>query len=302
MLLSHYTSFDGACAIAKSKTIWSKQFTTMEDKSEISYGIIEALKYSCESMLKKLPQGIGDQENLRNSLPKFQVELTPLLRNHLEKSYNTSLIFITSFTKHATNDEAENGNLNHWRNYSGLDGVCLQYTEEQIKKLVHFESDYTPNPYIQFGKVTYGSEQLEKKHINIITHLENELFKSAYNKSGERILLSHITKIHNFDLNKEMLELCTFHKHPSFKDEREWRIVTIPVEKLVLYPSSPPQMIPFVNHRKFKWLNLGMYLQGGFVPSNIIIGPKFNDQQKIEKLRSLLGESSPSLKKSKIPI
>lgn len=252
----HYTRAQAAFDILKSNCMWMRNATCMNDYNEMQHGL-SCLVGSFQgdagarfnAALDKCHTGLAGEIDQRFT------EAAPGLLEHT---------YITSVSEHSDDEEAY-GRLSMWQSYGSGTSVALVFNSGPFLR----DSDalpiyLTPVAYINAdgftGWINQIAENLEQKQA-LFAEVEREAF-------AEWVF-------------RALIFAVVSSKHEGFKEEKEWRIVHLPLlwpataEKLPLDQvclAGVPQpifKIPFVDHP-----DEGFY--GVTLPdliSRIIVGP-----------------------------
>jgi hypothetical protein len=196
----HYTSGDGAEGILKSRSVWLRSTTCMNDYSEVRHG------YEC---LRRAWQGDSGRA-LRDALDKCHPGIASDAALEFDK--RTAVIlngsFVSCFSEHDPKED-KHGRLSMWRAYCNPTGVALVLNSAPF----------------------FGKSDALKAYSSPVAYLSDSEFnevihKIAANVDGERAFLGSIDRGVMLHALLNMLKfaiLCT--KHPAFAEEREWRIL-----------------------------------------------------------------------------
>ena len=178
-----------------------------------------------------------------------------------------------------------NGNLTLWDRYTRNEGYCLQFHLPEIERIVNAESDYRSYLYINATKVTYGIDENSDSFCKIkmqigLKFLENILLMTRDSRI-ETLIRKYFYRGFNWPhyiLATKIMGYCGAHKHPAFKDEREFRILAYPSPRLqadMLTGIAMPKNIygPLDGKR---YIILGEDFCPGIQPRRIIVGPQAN--------------------------
>lgn len=203
----HYTSADTAMSISRSKEVWMRKSSCMNDFLEVQYGLDRLYRAygrtnagaKFKSILNSLFDGVTkDIEKLFDSwTPHFQT--------------NT---YLACLSEH---DEREDtfGRLSMWRAYGETAGVAL---------VLNNRAFLTPTPpdgglRAYTSPVAYLDDgQFETEVGRIANNIADnaDLLKTM----GREAVTTRVFNMFRFAV------LCT--KHPGFAEEREWRIIYSP--------------------------------------------------------------------------
>lgn len=200
-VLYHYTDLTGANGIITSKSIRLTKIQYLNDESELKYGI-----NLYRSAVDNISQRMLDSE--RKEFLKTSAE-------QLDSFIHTN-ICVASF--------CEDGNLlSQWRAYGGSrSGLAFGFSIESLKKILSAGS-------MNLWKCVYDPESQNEIIHNLIEHLLRSYDTiEEYRKSCEdwrRVKQSLMTFF-----NTTFLRIAPILKNSHFREEREWRIVTTPLD------------------------------------------------------------------------
>lgn len=199
----HYTRADAAMNILRTKEVWMRKTSCMDDFMEVEHGrecLLAA--YDAEegkkfrAALDRVFQGIcAEIEGLFNGwMPHFQTDT-----------------YLTCVSEH---DDAEDtfGRLSMWRSYRDTTGVALVMKNGPFLSPSDALKAYT-------SPVAYLTDKGLKGELEKIAHaLETDLeFLRAQDR---QTIVGHVFGAFKYAV------LCT--KHPGFREEREWRVIYSP--------------------------------------------------------------------------
>jgi hypothetical protein len=199
----YYTTAATAFKALRNREIWMRSTAVMNDHSEVQHGI------TCLRAALASDSGSQLTQSIEHCFPGLSQEISAQFEAWVP--YIFSDTFITCLSEHEVEDH-EYGMLSMWRAYGGSAGIALVL-----------------NPYIFFSEtqalaaytspVLYGNANGLEAKIAELAH--NVLTSKAYVQSIGR----ENTKNAVFHALR-FAAICT--KHPAFKEEREWRIVSSP--------------------------------------------------------------------------
>lgn len=202
--LVHYTSAEVAVRIIQNKQMWMRNAYTMNDFSEINYGI------DCVKSL------LGDSE-ASNKFREIVDTAGEGTFNELMKRFSSWLphfqsdTYITCLSEHLP-EEDEHGRLSMWRAYGARNGVAIIINTEPLQADTDLLKAYSsPVSYI------YPADFVAR-FSKILADLALEI--DILNAMSQEDIIGQF-----FSVLKNTV-LCT--KHPGFQEEREWRIIYSP--------------------------------------------------------------------------
>jgi hypothetical protein len=232
----HYTTADAAVSIIRNNCVWLRNSLLMNDYSEVQHGL-RCLEFAwgtehgarLRAIMDKAQDGMSD---------KFAASFDG---NRAELLHET---FLLSISEHGDAVEDRYGRLSMWRAYGSTTSVALVFHQQPFLAPSDALQAYTspvfygdPEDYVvEFAKV-----------VDAIDANMDFLMKAG----GDAEWLSN-TLMDTFRTSV----LST--KHPSFREEREWRVIYSPlpapspnIPKDDVSINGTPQRIhkiPFVNH------------------------------------------------------
>jgi Protein of unknown function (DUF2971) len=200
----HYTSAEAAINIIKSKCIWMRKTSCMNDFMEVKHGL-DCLEDAYNST---------EADPFKNTLDAVFPGITPKVESLFDlfkKDVETGT-YVTSFSEHDANEDSY-GRLSMWRAYGNPAGVALVLKHDLFTTPLDALSAFTsPTLYLtvdEFKQVFLDLSRSVAMHKRVLTDF------------GEDAITSHALKT--------LLALAACTKHPGFKEEREWRIIYIPI-------------------------------------------------------------------------
>ncbi|AVA22791.1 DUF2971 domain-containing protein [Rhizobium sp. NXC24] len=200
----HYCSSAAAESMIRNGSVWMRNVTWMNDSSEIQHGkacLANALTSDSAHELARVLDG---------KFPGFTEHLIGLINSwmpHFEQE-----TYITCLTEQLPNEE-QMGRLSMWRAYgAGANPVAFVLNSGPFLRPSDALGAYTsPVAYLSPAQFLEQYEQVVK---NIIVNFE------FLERLGREHILANLFAAYRYAI------ICT--KHPSFHEEREWRIVYQP--------------------------------------------------------------------------
>jgi Protein of unknown function (DUF2971) len=194
-LVFHYTGAAGALGILKNAEMWCTLASHMNDKQEcrFAHGVAKRIAYT---ELSKADTGFRE---------KFTVELTEQLER-----YEVLKVYVACFS------ECEDL-LSQWRGYGGNSGYALGFSSNALKALGERQG-------FAFDDVKYKNDEHEALLRPIILDLISK-FDSNWDRKEHRKQIEDA-------FGPSMASIAAkaaIIKHPSFSEEREWRLHSKPM-------------------------------------------------------------------------
>lgn len=279
ILLAHYTTESTLMKIIKNKEIWLRNTSRMNDSMEIKYGVDKLAGAFSEN---------GNAGSFRAFLmyvfdgdTSYVDRISNII---LERGYiDRYITYIACLSEHhARPDDHEDkyGRLSMWRAYGNPSGVSLLF-KPSILNLPQGVIIFSPVEYWEQDEITRAVTDkikfLHSREIEIKEEIkQNPRYKDEFFYLMIRMLLFTIISI----------------KHPSFAEEREWRLIYNPTASGDLSSADGVVVKDVVNIRgsieeiyKIK-LSIGIYKLNKLLDS-IMIGPNnhpFVTKSAIERL------------------
>ncbi|PZW39680.1 Protein of unknown function (DUF2971) [Mesonia algae] len=209
--LYHYTSYDSVFNIINSKKLWITQINFLNDESEFKYAGDIGRRY----LIKLLKSSLGNDE-------KYVYE--KLLENTVFDHSNNCFVFSLSEEKDL---------LSQWRGYCKDSGVSMGFNYTELLNISN-EQQFKIYPCI------YSLEDQEKAIKRIIDDITQLYKKNKFD------IHNHNFFWQVFNSMFSILAKCI--KHPSFKEEKEWRLIGGPFkisDQKCNYRPTKNMLIPY---------------------------------------------------------
>lgn len=254
--LYHYTTFSGLLGIVRSRALWASDVRYMNDSAE--------LRHTADLIKVEVQERIDSGHANSNLLSQFADWVA-------HRITNGHMLFGASFRSH--------GNLlSQWRGYSspgkGVSlGFCPEYIFECAKKQKFMIGKCIYEPHRQralIRQVVDAVEQLAEEH------------GGAGQSASERAQLHRQAFA---VMETDLLRIAAILKHPSFREEKEWRIVSPVIantaEAPILFREGHAMLVPYIE------FDLG--IQGGPpVLDHLYLGPTANINISMSSLKMFL--------------
>lgn len=257
--LYHYTSLNGAMGIVESGSLRATEIRYFSDAAEMTY----------------------TANLLRAGIRSYRSKFSPMEGTQLENWLDERLIrgpmlFVACFT--------ENGNLlSQWRSYSPTaKGASLGFDAAKL------DASATRQSYV-IGKCVYDA----KVHIRIVTSILKNIWKRLRGTREERKdnpWLGKDTRLYPIfdEVETDLLRVAALLKHPSFHEEKEWRVVSSVMASSVTAPikyrEGSSMLVPF---RDF---HLPVASNEGIDIEHVILGPTPNMSISMKSLSAYLSQ------------
>ena len=262
--LYHYTNFNGLLGIVESRSLWASDIRYMNDSAE--------LKHTADLIRTEITERIGAGHPRPDLLNQFLDWVT-------HRITNGHMLFAASFRA--------NGNLlSQWRGYSRLGkGVSIGFDPEYILRCAERQS-------FQIGRCIYSCEQqarLISQVVDAVETLAAEHGSSGTTGTGTGGVDDSSYHTVFKQIESDLLRIAAILKHPSFREEEEWRIVspviTDYVEAPVLFREGASMLVPYI---RFKLSPTG---SGPIELQHLFLGPTPNKTISMNSLIMYLAKN-----------
>jgi hypothetical protein len=259
--LYHYTTLTGLLGIVDSKALWASDIRYMNDSAELKHAA-DLIKLEVRERMTK-----------RQGNPDFLNQFVDWVSYRIT---NGNMLFASSFRSH--------GNLlSQWRGYSTHGkGVSLGFDAEYIvscAKLQHF----------QIGKCIYEPNQQRQLIRQVVDAVENHVSAQIPENSNRAKRLAIYRKTFK-KIESHLLRIAALLKHPSFREEMEWRIVS-PIFSgdtgaTVLFREAHAMLVPYVE------FNLEPDPATPIQLNHLFLGPTSNINLSMNSLKMFLAQKN----------
>lgn len=224
--LWHYTDAGGLQGILANEVLWATDTRFLNDATEIHYGL-ELAEEAVEAVRNAGSWAAPTKHFLRRVMASDGANLTGFLRARSE-------VFVACL--------CEDGDLlSQWRAYAGGDsagGYALQFRHRQ--PITGWIAQHGRDSF-RLQRVIYDrAEQLEA-FADLVNRLA-PIYDVDHSEQRMDVLARNLVD--------GILEVASFCKHPSFSEEREWRIVYERSNDKSLFPvlhrTSRGLIVPYV--------------------------------------------------------
>jgi len=259
--LYHYTSFTGLLGIVECGALWASDIRYMNDSAE--------LKHTADLIRTEITRRIGAGHPKPDLLNQFLDWVT-------HRITNGHMLFAASFRS--------NGNLlSQWRGYSRLGkGVSLGFDPAYILRCAEQQT-------FQIGKCVYSSRAQERLIGQILDAVEALAEKHELDCAGNVKNGAHLYHSVFHLIESDLLRIAAILKHPSFREEEEWRIVspviTDYVKAPVLFREGASMLVPYIQFNLTGPDNAPIALQ------HLFLGPTSNITISMNSLTMFLAKN-----------
>jgi len=253
-LLYHYTSVDGVRGIITNRVLWATSIHHLNDTQEL----LHALNLASQAVQAYRPE----------SLTTLQVDLGMRMLEHIEKLKSLKL-FIASFSE-------EGDLLSQWRAYCPREGgYSLGFSTPVILSLTE--------PRGFFLRPCIYDREEQKDLIQFIVGRYLGLLQDIWPPAN--LSTGGLVESAAFWFVGALVRVAPLLKHPTFFEEREWRLVgmTPPVGDSVKFRRVGDSVLPY---REIRLPRRGS--DSGGAIGKIVVGPAKEQQASIDVIRQVL--------------
>jgi hypothetical protein len=256
----HYTNFGGLIGIVEKKVLWASDILYMNDSAEMSHTV---------NLIKaEVSARIDDPRANQKLLAQFQYWVS----NRITTGH---MLFAASFRA--------NGNLlSQWRGYSALGkGVSIGFNPQYLLACADKQS-------FQLGKCVYEPSTQQALIRQIIKSVET--LADEFGENTDETLRNPSESYYDIfeRVESDLLRIAAILKHPSFREEEEWRIVSPVlldyVATLVKFREGTSMLVPYLEFQ------LGLGNDGPIELEQVVLGPTPNINLSMNSLTMFLSK------------
>jgi hypothetical protein len=255
--LFHYTGIEGLEGIINTQTLWATHFEFSNDTSEFrAFGerlpdiLRQKVTSAVEELIRLTPanRALIEQQGGKDKAVEVILDW---IKNGI---YGTLLgtddtepfvePYITSFcTTTDEEDIAQHGLLSQWRGYGQEGGYAIVFDTARLELLLHEESEKWAYSIIGGADVIYSSDK-------------DERIREEFGDSMDKLAESFFDFLTTGDPSSlkntfETFTGCAFrYKHGGFHEEKEVRIVAIPLNRKLLAEAKASGQVSAEKPRK----------------------------------------------------
>ena len=247
--LYHYTTQAGLLGMAQNKTMWLTNLRYMNDAEEFNYGLNFIRKYIKENYHESLGRRLNNPELNYAEIPAaFSFSLTE-----------------------------QKDLLSQWRGYCPEGGYSVSFDSERLQTFVGSNK-------LQLARCLYEEDEIAQLIEERIVCMSPEQYlkelKPGSSPSKGMSRMPH-------ELLDRAFRIIPFIKHPSFREEKEWRILNMEHYERRLH-ELPDVKIRGGNNRFIPYLEYKINDLGGNLIDGAILSPGEPDILAIGSTKLLL--------------
>ncbi len=312
--LFHYTNINGLKGILETQTLWATHYAYLNDSQEIKHFFEDDLffKEMCAVYKEACNQNRDNHEleeeiNKKGGIENFVRELVKKLLLTLKElligkgSNGEGLIepYVACFSTSTDKNVTEHGLLSQWNQYGRDQGYAIVFNTRKMVTLVN-----------SFANEIVKREQSGCSSImgSVVYSSEEEHFFREFGKNLTNIKKFYSDIFNNVDIEQtpelkevfsDLLSCACRYKHWGFSEEKEVRIVIIPVNKNMekIFQAENCSFTRMPIHlrtdKAIPYIKLFEKLESQPNPmkllpiTRIIVGPSPSTEEKIKRIRSI---------------
>lgn len=220
--LFHYTTPSGLLGISNSKNIWATDIRFLNDKKEFQHSL--DITHSIVDELFK----VNDKPE---KLEGINYEFIEYLRFTLRRTWSPE-VYVASFTE-------EGDLLSQWRGYCPKGGFSIGFYFDSLFQVAQkHDSDLLPCVY---------DFKIQNQILEELLLLHSKKYDEAL-KDNNQTDSDKLAKTISTDFILSLFALAPMLKHESFKEEKEWRIVSsrLRVMPEIKFRANESNIIPYI--------------------------------------------------------
>ena len=266
--LGHYTTGPGLIGIIESRIIHCTNIRYLNDASEFEYGI--SLLEQVASPIGRMPGRSGKVAYYALNTPNLDMaSLARLGINQLGREY-----YVACFSE-------DSNQLGQWRAYSGgLGGYCLEFGARHLQALATGHG-------ASLRRCIYD----EDEQMEMLLHFLHSVMTRSIEPALEGRAPPAKQAIENtvgYFLRNALAGLFQVFKHPSFREEQEWRLIKAPqtAEEFSARKFKPKTelIVPYI---EFDLTRENSGWDVGLIP-RIVVGPNRHPELAAASLKHFL--------------
>jgi hypothetical protein len=262
--LYHYTSLDGVRGIVDSGSLRATEIRYFSDAAEMKHAV------------DHLSAGISFFEGFGRSNQTLLDQLRKWLSHRLTTGH---MLYVGCFTP--------NGNLlSQWRSYCPMaKGVSLGFDAAKL-------STSATRQHWQLGKCIYDPKEKEEIVMPILGEIER--LAEERGENTDRSKRPPANSFHDIfeEIEADLLLVAALLKHPAFREEQEWRLVSPVITNYVTTPieyrEGPSMLVPYMNFRLPEASDRRLDIE------QVILGPTPNSDISMASLSNYLSKNGAS--------
>lgn len=259
-MLYHYTTLNGLLGIVRCGALWASDIRYMNDSAE--------LRHAADLIHLEVQKRIA-----------VKPEKTDLLNQFVDwvshRITNGHMLFAASF-------RSQGNLLSQWRGYSTHGkGVSLGFSAEYIINCAAQQN-------FQIGKCIYEPARQRNLISQVVDAVEGHVAGHVAGNESRAKLAAVYRKVFEM-LESDLLRISAILKHPSFSEEKEWRVVS-PIftdftTSSVQFREAHAMLVPFINFALSPEKNRPLQLE------HVFLGPTTNIKISMNSLRMFLTQN-----------
>lgn len=222
-ILFHYTTPIGLLGISNSKKIWATDLRFLNDKKEFQHSL---------DITHSIIEGFFKVDDNPKKLKGLNYDFMEYLRINLEKKWSPE-VYVASFT--------EKGDLlSQWRGYCHKGGFSIGFHFELLSQIAKNHDSFLVPCVYDF--------KIQKQMLEELLVLHSKKYDQVI-KDNDQMNSDELANNILNNLIISLFALAPMLKHESFKEEKEWRIVSsniLSVMPDIQFRANESTIIPYI--------------------------------------------------------
>lgn len=249
----HYTTQLGLLGIISSGQIWASALFYMNDAAEFTYTVEIA-----RQLLLKFKNAM---------LPEHSIVIDAM--GHALTYASSQYTFVCSFSE-------EKDLLSQWRAYSPSgNGFSIGFDYSQLK-------DPMERQGFKLGRCIYDEQEQIELLLQVLQSLFDHYVQELAKPDG--LPAQRVADFTSYLFVEIVQQIAPLFKHPSFKEEKEWRLISKPLklgDQSIQHREGKSMIIPYLNF-DLKGTD------GKMIIKEIVVGPAPHMELSRQSVNSLL--------------
>jgi len=204
-------------------------FSQLNDKREIEYGFVEFFRRGFLSMFDELDKIMPRLPSVKIPVEEAERGFKEVFWMQFEGEKASEALYVTSFARGSTKDHDDRGMLTLWDRYTNLEGYCLQFREEDVRRIIELEATRRHYALLTLDSVHYGMDEDTAEYRELAFQMKQLLLLEMKKGMPQLPIEPAFDQMWAFGaFASRMLRYIAKHKDPFFEDERETRIIGVP--------------------------------------------------------------------------
>jgi hypothetical protein len=125
----------------------------------IGYGYLEFVRRGLLGAFAELDKIMPRKPGATLDLSEAEQKIVDVFRRSFEGEKGSEPLYVASFARGKTEDHDNRGMLTLWDRYTKLEGYCLQFREEDVRRIIELEASSRHYAFLTLDHVHYGMDE-----------------------------------------------------------------------------------------------------------------------------------------------